>query len=156
MSQEVSTVTLYFAYGLNMDGVAMKRRCPGAKPLRPAVLDGYRFCIGAKGGWGSLLRSPGDTVHGVLWRLSPRDVAALHAYEMVGKGLYSVQYLPVRCAGRPWRAMIYMLRNIRLGKARRGYLQAVIAAARSWNFPEDYIHSLQRLTPAGVPPGRGN
>ena len=56
----------------------MKRRCPGARALGPAALSGYRFFVGIDG-WGSVATSAGDTVHGVLWRLTPRDMAALHA-----------------------------------------------------------------------------
>jgi Gamma-glutamyl cyclotransferase, AIG2-like len=68
-------MTLYFAYGSNMDRSAMKRRCPGARAIGPAVLDGYRFFVG-RDGWGSVAPSASDVVHGVLWRLTPRDIAA--------------------------------------------------------------------------------
>src|SRR5262249_6886660 len=37
---------------------------------------------------GSVAPSAGDIVHGVLWRLTPRDIAALHAYELLHQGLY--------------------------------------------------------------------
>ena len=88
-------MTLYFAYGSNMHRPAMKRRCPGASALGPAMLNGYRFFVGLEG-WGSVAPSAGDSVHGVLWRLTPRDIAALHAYELLHQGLYDVRYLPVR------------------------------------------------------------
>src|SRR5690348_3964227 len=60
-------MTVYFAYGSNMHRSAMKRRCPGACALGPAVLQGYRFFVGLDG-WGSVTASPGHAVHGVLWR----------------------------------------------------------------------------------------
>ena len=69
-------MTLYFAYGSNMNGAAMKQRCPGARAFGVAALKGYRFFVGIEG-WGSVKPSAGDTVHGVLWRLTPRDVAVL-------------------------------------------------------------------------------
>jgi len=136
-------MTLYFAYGSNMRRVAMQRRCPGARAIGPAKLEGYRFFVGLDG-WGSVMRNPGGTVHGVLWRLSPRDVAALHAYELLHKGLYDVRHLPLRLEGRCVRAMIYLLRRRAAGRPRPGYVEMIAAAARAWNLPERYVRSVER------------
>lgn len=136
-------MTLYFAYGSNMNRAAMKRRCPGARAMGPAVLEGYRFFVGLEG-WGSVAPSAGNVVHGVLWRLTPRDIAALHAYELLHQGLYDVRHLPVRTEGRRVRAMIYLLRRQALGKPRPGYVEMIAAAARGWKLPEPYIQSVER------------
>jgi len=128
-------MTLYFAYGSNMNRPAMRRRCPAARAIGPAILEGYRFFVGLEG-WGSVARSAGDVVHGVLWRLTPRDIAALHAYELLHQGLYDVRHLPVRTEGRRVRAMIYLLRRRAPGKPRPGYVETIAAAARGWKaFP---------------------
>ena len=55
-------------------------------------------------------------MHGVLWRLTPRDVAALHAYELLHKGLYEVRHLPLRSGARQVLAMIYLLRRRSAGR----------------------------------------
>jgi hypothetical protein len=136
-------MTLYFAYGSNMHCSAMKRRCPGARAVGPAALNGYRFFVGLDG-WGSVAPSAGDTVHGILWRLTPRDIAALHAYELLHKGLYDVRYLPVRHGTRRLRAMIYLLRRRAAGTPRPGYVEMIAAAARGWKLPEPYIRSVER------------
>jgi hypothetical protein len=136
-------VTFYFAYGSNMHRSSMTRRCPGARAIGSAVLDGHRFFVGLDG-WGSVAPSPGDTVHGVLWRLTPRDIAALHAYELLHKGLYDFRYLPVRHGTRRIRAMIYLLRRRIAGNPRPGYVEMVAAAARGWKLPEPYIRSVER------------
>ena len=136
-------MTLYFAYGSNMSLAAMRRRCPGAAVVGTASLNGYRFFVGVDG-WGSVASSPGDDVHGVLWRLTPRDIAALHAYELLHQGLYDVRYLPVRSGRHLVRAMIYRLRRRVTGKPRPGYVEMVAAAARSWKLPEPYIRSIER------------
>ncbi|MGB7938967.1 MAG: gamma-glutamylcyclotransferase family protein, partial [Pseudolabrys sp.] len=114
-------MTLYFAYGSNMDRSAMKRRCPGARAVGPGVLEGYRFFVGVDG-WGSVRASRGDAVHGVLWRLTPRDIAVLHAYELLHQGHYDVRHLPVRHGSRLLRAMVYLLRRRAIGMARPGYI----------------------------------
>ena len=136
-------MTLYLAYGSNMNRQAMKRRCPGARAIGPAILEGYRFFVGLEG-WGSVAPSAGGVVHGVLWRLTPRDIAALHAYELLHQGLYDVRHLPVRTEGRRVRAMIYLLRRRALGKPRPGYVEMIAAAARGWKLPEPYVQSVER------------
>ena len=136
-------MTFYFAYGSNMHCSAMRRRCPSARAVGPAMLNGYRFFVGL-GGWGSVVPSRGDTVHGVLWRLTPRDIAALNAYELLHQGLYDVRYLPVRHGTRRMRAMIYLLRRLVPGKPRPGYVEMIAAAARGWNLPEPYVRSVER------------
>ena len=126
-----------------MHGAAMRRRCPGARAIGPAMLNGYRFFVGLDG-WGSVAPSAGDTVHGVLWRLTPRDIAALHAYELLHQGLYEVRYLPVRHGTRRLRAMIYLLRRRAIGNPRPGYVELIASAARGWKLPEPYIRSVER------------
>ena len=138
-------MTLYFAYGSNMNRAAMRRRCPGARALGPAMLQGHRFFVGIDG-WGSVKPSAGDTVHGVLWRLTPRDIAALHAYELLHQGLYDVRHLPVRLGVRLMPAMLYRLRRKAPGRPRPGYVEMIAAAARGWKLPERYIRSVERLS----------
>jgi hypothetical protein len=127
-------MTLYFAYGSNMNRPAMRRRCPGALAVGPAILEGYRFFVGLEG-WGSVAPRAGAVVHGVLWRLTPRDIAALHAYELLHQGLYE---------GRRVRAMIYLLRRRAPGRPRPGYVEMIAAAARGWKLPEPYVQSVER------------
>lgn len=137
-------MTLYFAYDSNMNRAAMRRRCPGARALGPAVLQGHRFFVGIDG-WGSVRRSAGDTVHGVLWRLTPRDIAALHAYELLHQGLYDVRHLPVRLGVRLMSAMVYLLRCKTPGRPKPGYVEMVVACGRGWKLPERYIRSVEHL-----------
>jgi hypothetical protein len=136
-------MTLYFAYGSNMSRAGMAVRCPGSRAMGAARLDGYRF-FGGIDGWGSVKPSPGDAVHGVLWRLTPRDIAALHAYELLHKGLYEVRRLPVRAGARLRPAMTYLLHRRVAGRPKPGYVEMTAAAARDWKLPERYVRSVER------------
>ena len=109
----------------------------------PATLDGYGFFVGLDG-WGSVKPERGAIVHGVLWRLTPRDIAALHAYELLHKGLYDVRHLPVRAGARRMPAMIYLLRRRGVGRPKPGYVEMIAAAARAWKLPERYIRAVER------------
>ncbi|HET7849204.1 MAG TPA: gamma-glutamylcyclotransferase family protein [Pseudolabrys sp.] len=141
-------MTPYFAYGANMDRAAMQRRCPDARAIGPSSLPGFRFFVGSDG-WGSVAPRPGATVHGVLWRLTPRDIAILHAFEWRDKGLYDVRFLPVRHGTRIVPAMVYVLRRREIGRPKPGYVEAIAAAARKWRLPERYIASVERWAVSG-------
>jgi hypothetical protein len=85
-------------------------------------------------------------VHGILWRLTPRDIAALHAYELLHRGLYVLRLLPVRRGARHFRATIYLLARRSPGRPKPGYVEMIAACARDWNLPERYVRSVARLS----------
>ena len=91
---------LHFAYGSNMSRAPMRARCPSAREVGTATLAGHRLII-TSDGYASVVPQPGGVVHGLLWRLAPRDVAALNAYESLDTGLYRIVTLPVRLAHVP-------------------------------------------------------
>ena len=146
-------MTLYFAYGSNMSRAGMKARCPGARVVGAARLDNYRFFVGIDG-WGSVKPSLGDAVHGVLWKLTMRDVAAMHAYELLHAGLYDVRVLPVRMGAQLKPAMTYLLRRRAPGKPKPGYIELIAAAARDWKLPEPYIETVERWSTSRFTGGR--
>ena len=133
---------LHFAYGANMSRAVMAKYAPGARALGAAELSGHRFVITADG-YGSVAPSRAQTVHGVLWRITPRDRVLLDAWENVGGGLYRRETLAVRGAGGHAAALVYVARPGGEGRPKRGYLELVIAAAREWDLPQSYIRGLQ-------------
>jgi gamma-glutamylcyclotransferase (GGCT)/AIG2-like uncharacterized protein YtfP len=141
-------VTLHFAYGSNMSRRLMNARCAGAPALGTATLAGWRFVINPEG-FGSIAPRQGGRVHGVLWRLSARDLAAINAYESVGSGLYLRRRLTIRHRGRHVTALVYIARQHGEGTPRPGYIHLVVEAAREWGLPERYIRSLRRWSPSG-------
>jgi hypothetical protein len=139
---------LHFAYGSNMSRTLMQARCPEARALGTATLCGWRFVIGPDG-YASVIRQPGGRVHGVLWRLSARDVAAVNAYESIQSGLYRMCKLAVRNGRRSAPALVYVARRQGEGIPRPGYLETVIAAALDWSLPPPYVRSIVRLSRSG-------
>jgi gamma-glutamylcyclotransferase (GGCT)/AIG2-like uncharacterized protein YtfP len=141
-------VTLYFAYGANMDPVQMAGRCPGARQLGVAMLVGHAFGIG-KAGYGTALPSAGEVVHGVLWALERDDEASLDRFEGVGDGLYTKRRVRVlKPDGEVTEAMMYYAVDPTPGAPTPGYLERIVEVAESLGFPPDYIAALgSRLTP---------
>ena len=137
---------LHFAYGANMHRAIMRRHAPAAVPIGAATLADHRFIVSADG-YASVVPAHGHAVHGVLWRIAPRDRVALDAWENVAAKLYRPETVPVRCGDRLRPALIYIARRSRAGRPKAGYMELVIAAACAWALPEDYIASLQRFLP---------
>ena len=138
-------MTLYFAYGANMERAAMRKRCPGATALGIAALRGHRYVIAR--GYGAFARAPGACVFGVLWRLTPRDLAALNLFESLDSGLYRRAMCTVEREGKRARALIYVGRGGGRPRPMPGYQERVIASAADWRMPERYLTELRRLAP---------
>jgi len=138
---------LHFAYGSNMHRDLMRRHAPEAAPLGVAALADHRFIISGDG-YASVEPMRAHTVHGVLWRVTPRDRVTLDAWENVAGGLYRAETLLLQHDGQRRPALVYVARPRGEGRPKAGYMELVIAAAKQWNLPEDYIVSLQRWLPA--------
>jgi gamma-glutamylcyclotransferase (GGCT)/AIG2-like uncharacterized protein YtfP len=139
-------MTLYFAYGANMERAAMARRCPGAAAFGPARLVGWRYVIAE--GYGPIAPAAGSSVYGVLWRLTPRDLAALNAFESLDSGLYRRAMLTVEHDARRLRALVYVGRQRGKRRPMPGYQERLVAAAEAWRLPDFYVAELRRLAPA--------
>ncbi len=79
-------MSLYFAYGSNMDQNQMKERCPNAVLVGSAVLKEYRlaftiFSPKRQCGCADIISSLGDTVYGLLYELSDDELMAMDVFE---------------------------------------------------------------------------
>lgn len=137
---------LHFAYASNMSRDLMGARCPAARPAGPASLDHHRLIV-TRQGYATVLRRPGSRVHGILWRLTPRDLAALNRYEGIENGHYRAVSLPVLAAGRRVRALVYVARSTVPGRPKPGYMPLVLAEARRLDLPPRYLAALARWSP---------
>jgi gamma-glutamylcyclotransferase len=137
---------IHFAYGSNMSRKLMQRHAPLARPLGVARLAGYRFLITADG-YASVEPAAGQTVYGIAWHLTARDRVTLDAWENVAAGLYTCEVLPVRVDGRCVPALVYVGRPAPAGRAKAGYMELVIAAAREWQMPDRHIAVLESWLP---------
>lgn len=137
---------LHFAYGSNMHQAVMRKHAPCAHPVGTARLADYRFVITADG-YASIEPARGAAVYGILWRLAPRDRVTLDLWENIASGLYRAEMMKVRATGYHCPALVYLARPQKSGEPKSGYMEIVIAAARAWQLPADYIDSLERWLP---------
>jgi gamma-glutamylcyclotransferase (GGCT)/AIG2-like uncharacterized protein YtfP len=122
-----------------MDALAMARRCPASRPLGLARLARHRFAM-LQAGYATVVRDPGSSVHGVLYDLALADVPALDRYEDIARGLYRKLVQSVlRKEGAPVRALVYIGAGPTGGRPKPGYMEDVLAAARTAGLPDSYL-----------------
>jgi cation transport regulator ChaC len=139
-------MTVYFAYGSNMDEAVLRTRCPGARLRGLGRLVRHRFIL-MPNGYASIRRDEGSDVHGVLFDLALSDVRPLDRYEDIASGLYVKVFQPVvRHGGAAIQAMIYVGNEKGRGAAPPTYMEGVIAQARKAGLPAAYIATLEKLT----------
>ncbi|MBM6596080.1 gamma-glutamylcyclotransferase [Microvirga sp. BT291] len=145
---------LYFAYGSNMDRVAMAQRCPSSRAIGPARLMRHRFIVTVDG-YASVGRDPAHAVWGLLWDLALADIPALDRYESLSTGLYSKVVQPVLTQQGARRALVYLGRTAKVGAPKAGYMEGVLAAAMEAGLPAEYLRELGQWKPQGRSPGPG-
>lgn len=142
-------MSLYFAYGSNMDQGQMKERCPGAELLGPAALPGYRaaftiFSPKRLCGCADIVSSEGDAVYGLLYRLSEEEMRRMDEFE--GHPLH-YQRITVRVVdgeGEEREAETYEVVEKKEGLAPSAhYLGLMREAAAKFRFPEGYQEFLR-------------
>jgi gamma-glutamylcyclotransferase (GGCT)/AIG2-like uncharacterized protein YtfP len=100
---------IYLAYGSNLNIAQMARRCPAAKQVGTAILNNYELLFrGAGRGVATVEPREGSAVPVLLWRVKPKDEAALDRYEGYPR-LYGKRLLDVELNGRAVTAMLYVM-----------------------------------------------
>lgn len=131
----------YFAYGANLDGEGIRRRCPGSRPLRLARLMGHALRIALPQkfppgpGWATTVPEKGAFVPGALYLLHGDDLFALDGYEDY-PDLYGREEVEVESDQGRERAMIYRMAGpLRDAKPSAEYAQILRRGYRENGLP---------------------
>lgn len=141
-------MTVYAAYGSNLDPARMMARCPHS-PLRgTGWLMGWRLTFaGEEYGWDgalcTLVEDPAEQVFVALYDLTSDDAARLDAWEGVDIGLYRTVRARVHTLDGEQVARVYVLDAYEGGLPSAGYLGVVSEAAAAAGAPDDYVHWLR-------------
>lgn len=155
----MANVELVFAYGSNMDIAQMRERCPDSRNvLQPLVAkaEGWKLCFPRysdkrKGGVGSIIRAPRETVWGVIYRITThRDLASLDKSEGVLKNAYHRERLTVVSEdGNEFDTWTYFAvpqdAPMRHYQPNADYLAAYIRGAEHFNIDKAYIDKLRKI-----------
>ena len=145
----------YIAYGSNLNVQQMQMRCPHAKVVGTATLEGWELLFkGSKtGSYLTIEDCEGGTVPVAVWEVAESDEAALDRYEGFPVFYYKKE-LRLRCKGirsgriKTLTAFVYIMDETRtLGRPTDYYLRVCREGYDQFDFdPAILMQAVQRST----------
>lgn len=146
---------LYFAYGSNMNWDRLRDRCPSARFLFAARLDGFRldftrYSRNNRCGAADIIYDPPGQVWGVVFHIKDEQKGALDKAEGVSVGAYqqfAVDVHPDGDRAQRIKALTYVVVNKEdpRPKPSASYKQLMVDGAEHWKLPAEYLVQLQRI-----------
>ena len=141
-------MTLYAAYGSNMDPEQMVLRAPHSPQRGTGWMVGWRLTFGGEDlGWegalATVVEEAGSQVFVSLYDLTDADEAALDEWEGSDLGLYTKIRVRVATLDGDVTAWIYVLDAYEGGLPSARYLGIMADAAEAAGAPDDYVQDLR-------------
>ncbi|MGI9523194.1 MAG: gamma-glutamylcyclotransferase family protein [Hyphomicrobiaceae bacterium] len=139
---------LYFAYGSNLNPGQMQRRCPGAQPVGRAVLHAWQLIMTTKG-TANIVRAPGKTLHGAVWRFLPHHLALMDRWEGVAHRANRRAWLRLTLPdGSECAAVTYIGVRNWPGPGKPHYIVgAMLKGAAAFELPRSYQEEIRQWLP---------
>lgn len=142
-------MTLYAAYGTNLDPARMGARCPHSPLQGTGWLTGWRLTFGGEEhGWdGSLatiVPDPFEQVFVAVYDVTGEDEAILDGWEGADTGLYRKTRVRVSTLTGELVVWAYVLDAYEGGLPSASYLGVLANAAEAADAPADYVQALRR------------
>jgi gamma-glutamylcyclotransferase (GGCT)/AIG2-like uncharacterized protein YtfP len=140
-------MTLYAAYGSNLNPRQMLLRAPHSPHRGTGWLRGWRLTFGGEEiGWegavATLAEDPSGSVFVSIYDLTTADENALDEWEGVTTDLYRKIRVRVETLDGSSLCYVYVLNSFEGGVPSKRYLEIMLAAAREAGAPEDYLLEL--------------
>jgi len=140
-------MTLYAAYGSNLDPRQMLLRAPHSPHRGTGWLRDWRLTFGGEEiGWegavATLAEDFGHSVFVSIYDLTRADESALDEWEGVTTDLYRKIRVRVETLDGSSLCYVYVLNSFEGGLPSARYLEIMVDAAREAGAPEDYIAHL--------------
>ncbi|WP_181312222.1 gamma-glutamylcyclotransferase [Nocardioides campestrisoli] len=144
-------MTLYAAYGTNLDPARMGERCPHSPLRSTGWLTGWRLTFGGEEhGWdgalATIVEDPDEQVFVAVYDVTDEDVVLLDGWESADTGLYRKTRVRVHTLSGEVTAWAYVLDSWEGGLPSASYLGVLADAAESAGAPDDYVSALRRRT----------
>jgi gamma-glutamylcyclotransferase (GGCT)/AIG2-like uncharacterized protein YtfP len=151
-------MTLYAAYGSNLDPAQMKERCPRSPLAGTGWLEGWRLTFGGEElGWegalATVVEDLGERVFVALYDVAALDEPTLDAWEGAETGLYRKIRVRVHTLEGDVLAWLYVLDSYEGGLPSARYLGLIAEAAEAAGAPADYAAALRARPCRSVGPG---
>ena len=142
-------MTLYAAYGPNMDPARMSERCPHSPLRSTGWLRGWRLTFGGEEhGWDGALpmivEDPLEQVFVAVYDVTRDDARELDRWESADTGLYRKVHVRVDTMDGQLLAWAYVLDAYEGGLPSASSLGVLADAAEAADAPADYVAALRR------------
>jgi gamma-glutamylcyclotransferase len=139
---------LYFAFGSNMDREQMNKRAPQAEYVGVGYVPDHDLVFNRKGsyrpgGVASIVPASGARAYGVVWAISPAELAEMdriedpRAYERVQKTVITTD-------GKELLCNVYIAFPQGDIPADQPYLELIIKAAQTASLPPEWIDRIKK------------
>ena len=141
-------MTLYAAYGSNLDPTQMSQRCPHSILRSTGWLQGWRLTFGGEElGWDgsmtTLVEDPFEQVFVAVYDLTEADEARLDTWEGMELGLYRKVKVRVSTMNEEFVVWTYVLDAYEGGLPSAMTIGAIADAAEAADAPADYVAALR-------------
>ncbi len=148
-------MTLYAAYGSNLDPRRMAERAPSSPLVSPGWLRGWRLTFGGEDlGWDGALSTVVEdhhcSVYVMVYELAKADEHTLDMWEGVDLGLWRKIRVRVSALTGDLLAWAYVLDSYEGGLPSIQYLQVLVDAAIAGGAPDDYVDALRAHSPGAL------
>lgn len=141
----MSNCHFYFAYADNMNENIVRGICPGISFEGIGELKKHRFTFDANSR-PSIIADENNSIWGVVWYLSNKDIYLLDKKESKGSGEFKRIIVEVTVEKiKPVQAFIYLTDTYGEPSINTSLLDLVIDQAIYWALPGDYIAYLKKL-----------
>lgn len=134
-------MSIYFAYGSNLNIAAMARRCPDAVPLGSFTLDDARLVFR---GVADCVYESGGKCLGAIWQITPKCEASLDRYEGIGSGMYRKEIVPLEGIDGEDSLMYYAMNSTGIMPPSKGYLDTIRQGYRDFRLPLRHLNDAVR------------
>ena len=141
-------MTLYAAYGTNLDPARMSERCPHSPLQTTGWLVGWRLTFGGEDyGWDGALATivpdPFEQVFVAVYDVTDEDVRSLDVWDQANTGLYRKTKVRVSTLTGDLLVWAYVLDEFEGGLPSASYLGVLADAAEAADAPADYVAALR-------------
>ncbi|MDO7867521.1 gamma-glutamylcyclotransferase family protein [Nocardioides jiangxiensis] len=142
-------MTLYAAYGTNLDPLRMAERCPHSPLRTTGWLQGWRLTFGGEEhGWdgalATIVQDPFEQVFVAIYDVTPEDERSLDGWESADTGLFRKTKVRVNTLTGDELVWVYVLDAHEGGLPSASYLGVLADAAEAADAPDDYVRALRR------------
>jgi len=142
-------VTLYAAYGTNLDPARMSERCPHSPLQTTGWLLGWRLTFGGEElGWdgalATIVEDPLEQVFVAVYDVTRDDESTLDGWESADTGLFRKTRVRVSTLTGELLVWAYVLDAYEGGLPSASYLGVLADAAEAADAPSDYVAALRR------------